>query len=177
MIGRMLRAIALVVMFALGALLYILGLRLQNHTALLVTAAIAWVVLALGALTAGSRGGKRVITAASLTLTLIFIQRQFPGFWAGAQALLGRADDSARKIVTEKTRRTPAQVPCDPAKRGSAFFDAKTGDPLVWYRLDDQDRIECYDGPGFHPVTRDELRPISPEVARRVVESGAPPKR
>ena len=102
MIGRMLRAIALLIMFALGALLYIVGLSLQNHTALLVTAVIAWVVLALGALTVGSRGGKRVITAASLTLTLIFVQRQFPGFWAGAQALLGQADNSARKIV-EKT--------------------------------------------------------------------------
>lgn len=178
MIGRFLRAVVLLVMFALGALLCILGLGLQNHTTLFVTAMIAWLVLALGALTAGSKAGKTVLSAASLTLALIFVQRQFPGFWAGAHALLGRADASARKIATESTRRTPSQIPCDTSRRpGGAFFDAKTGDPLVWYRIDENGAIECYDGPGFHPLTRDELKPISPDIVRRVIEGPSRPGR
>jgi len=101
-------------------------------------------VLALGALTAGSRAGKSILSAASLTLTVIFVQCQFPGFWAGAQAVLGRVDDS---------------------------------DALVWYRIDERGAIECHDGPGFHPVTRDELKPISPDIVRRVVEGARPPER
>jgi len=178
MIGRFVRTIILLVMFALGALLYIMGLGLQNHTNLFVTAIIAWIVLALGALTAGSRAGKSILSAASLTLTVIFVQCQFPGFWAGAQAVLGRVDASARKIATETTRRTPSPIPCDPGRRGGgAFFDPRTGDALVWYRIDERGAIECYDGPGFHPVTRDELKPISPDIVRRVVEGARPPGR
>lgn len=39
--------------------------------------------------------------------------------------------------------------------------------PLVWYGLNRQLQIELFDGPGFHPVTGETLRPISVEVVNR----------
>jgi ATP-dependent Clp protease ATP-binding subunit ClpC len=50
-----------------------------------------------------------------------------------------------------------------------AFFDPRSGEPLVWYRLDEQDQVECFDAPGFHPITRDELKPVTPEIVNRIV--------
>jgi hypothetical protein len=161
--------IVLLAMFALGAVLYILGLGLQNHTGLFVTAVIAWVILALGALTFGNSAGKMVTAAASLTLTLIYVQQQFPGVWASARSLVSRADETVRDGVSTYTHKTPQRLPCDVRKAGGAFFDPRSGEPLVFYRLDEQDRVECFDAPGFHPITRDELKPVTPEVVSRIL--------
>jgi hypothetical protein len=165
MIGRFIRSVVLLVMFALGAVLYVLGLGLLNHTGLFVTAVIAWVILALGALTFGSPAGKKVTAAATLTLALIYVQQQFPGVWAGARSLVSRVDQTVREGVSK----TPQRMPCDVRKKGGAFFDPRSGEPLVYYRLDEQGHVECFDAPGFHPITRDELEPVTPEIVSRIL--------
>lgn len=44
------------------------------------------------------------------------------------------------------------------------FFDATTGEPVVWYSKNDHGQIELFDLMGFNPQTDDELIPITREV-------------
>lgn len=44
------------------------------------------------------------------------------------------------------------------------FFDKLTGEPKVWYYLDQDGKFEFFDGPGFHPVYREELKPVTKEI-------------
>lgn len=44
------------------------------------------------------------------------------------------------------------------------FFDAITGDPLIWYVKTGAGDYEFFDGPGFHPGTRESLHEVTPQV-------------
>lgn len=44
------------------------------------------------------------------------------------------------------------------------FFDKITGEPRVWYYLDQNGNFQFFDGPGFHPVYKEELKPVTKEV-------------
>lgn len=44
------------------------------------------------------------------------------------------------------------------------FFDPITGDPKVWYYLDSNGNYEFFDGPGFHPVYKVELQPVTADI-------------
>jgi hypothetical protein len=44
------------------------------------------------------------------------------------------------------------------------FFDATTGEPIVWYAKNGRGQIELFDLMGFHPQTGEELIPITREV-------------
>jgi hypothetical protein len=171
MIGRLLRKLIILTMFVLGALLYILGLGLLERTALFVTAAIAWVILSLGAVTFGSRAGKRVTGAASLTLALIFVQVRFPGVWESVRGLVSRTDQTVRKSVSAYTSEEPQRIDCASRLAGGGFFDSKDGTPLVFYRIGKDDQVECFDAPGYHPITRQKLEPVTPEIVDRIVRS------
>jgi hypothetical protein len=46
-----------------------------------------------------------------------------------------------------------------------AFFDALSGEPVIWYAKSKSGSIEIFDLMGFHPRTGDELLPITPQVA------------
>lgn len=45
-----------------------------------------------------------------------------------------------------------------------AFFDPRSGEPIVWYYRSEDNKIEIFDLMGFEPDTGDELIPISKEV-------------
>lgn len=45
------------------------------------------------------------------------------------------------------------------------FFDATTGEPVVWYSKNSRGDIELFDLMGFHPRTGEELTPITKQVA------------
>lgn len=49
---------------------------------------------------------------------------------------------------------------------GTEFFDPITGDTKVWYFTDSDGNYEFYDAPGFHPVYKVELKPVTPEIIR-----------
>lgn len=44
------------------------------------------------------------------------------------------------------------------------YFDKVTGEPRVWYYLDQTGKIDFFDGPGFHPVYNEELKPVTKEI-------------
>jgi hypothetical protein len=44
------------------------------------------------------------------------------------------------------------------------FFDPRSGEPSVWYSKDKDGTVEIFDLMGFHPETREELQPITPEI-------------
>ncbi len=51
------------------------------------------------------------------------------------------------------------------------FFDPRTGEPVIWFYRDAQGTIELFDLMGFHPLTGEELTPITKEVVAQWQES------
>jgi hypothetical protein len=45
------------------------------------------------------------------------------------------------------------------------FFDARTGEPIVWYSKGINGDIELFDLMGFNPGTGEELLPVTKEIA------------
>lgn len=50
------------------------------------------------------------------------------------------------------------------------YFDRVTGEPKVWYYLDQQGNFELFDGPGFHPVYKEELKPVTKEIVIAIIK-------
>ena len=45
------------------------------------------------------------------------------------------------------------------------FFDLRSGEPIVWYRTNNDGVVELFDLMGFHAETGDELLPVTREIA------------
>ncbi len=54
------------------------------------------------------------------------------------------------------------QAVSDPANHD--WFDAVTGDPLLWQYADSNGALRFFDGPGRSPATGAELKPVTPEI-------------
>ena len=67
----------------------------------------------------------------------------------------------AEKIEEYRRGHRPTQITASDPK----FFDAVTGEPVVWYSKNDKGEIELFDLMGFHPRTGEELIPITRQVA------------
>lgn len=65
------------------------------------------------------------------------------------------------KLQEYKNGHRPTQITSIDPK----FFDAVTGEPVVWYSKNDKGEIELFDLMGFHPKTGEELTPITRQVA------------
>jgi len=50
------------------------------------------------------------------------------------------------------------------------FFDPISGQPKVWYFLNSDGVYECFDRPGYHPVYKEPLKPITPEIVGKLKE-------
>lgn len=62
------------------------------------------------------------------------------------------------------------------------FFDPRTGNPIIWYSVSPNDKIEIFDLMGFNPETGAVLLPITPEAAanwkvQQALASREPPAR
>ncbi len=64
------------------------------------------------------------------------------------------------KIEEYRNGHRPKQI----ASSNPMFFDATTGEPIVWYAKNDRAQIELFDLMGFHPETGEELIPITRDV-------------
>jgi TPR repeat protein len=67
----------------------------------------------------------------------------------------------AEKIEEYRSGHRPTQITSNDPK----FFDAITGEPVVWFSKDDKGEIELFDLMGFHPRTGEELTPITRQIA------------
>jgi hypothetical protein len=47
-----------------------------------------------------------------------------------------------------------------------AFFDLKTGEPVIWFSKDKSGQVELFDLMGFHPETGEELAPVARDVVQ-----------
>ena len=65
------------------------------------------------------------------------------------------------KLEEYRNGHRPTQITSNDPK----FFDAVTGDPVIWYSKNDQGQIELFDLMGFHPKTGEELTPITKQIA------------
>lgn len=64
----------------------------------------------------------------------------------------------------------PRQILYTPDMR---FFDERSGDPVVWYGVNDSGAYDLFDNRGHHPATGEELLPITRDVVRQVREHAA----
>ena len=68
------------------------------------------------------------------------------------------------------------------AENEPVFFNLGTGEPIVWYYKNKDDKVEIFDLMGFHPDTGEELLPITKEVVeawkfQMQQEARRPPRR
>ena len=74
-----------------------------------------------------------------------------------------------RKVTEELLERLREYEKGNRPKRIDAanplFFDLRTGEPIVWYRTNNDGVVELFDLMGFHAETGDELLPVTREIA------------
>jgi hypothetical protein len=66
----------------------------------------------------------------------------------------------ADRLAEYKKGRRPQRI----TSGEPTFFDPRSGEPSVWYSKDQDGTIEIFDLMGFHPETRVELQPVTPEI-------------
>jgi hypothetical protein len=77
--------------------------------------------------------------------------------------------DAQQKMAEEEQMRArphpPERIACDYSSLGAiAFFDPTTSEPRIWYYTPEDGMIELFDGPGYHPQYKGELKPITPDI-------------
>ena len=84
----------------------------------------------------------------------------------GIDASTGR---QCRKVTEELLERLREYEKGNRPKRIDAanpsFFDLRGGEPIVWYRTNNDGVVELFDLMGFHAETGDELLPVTREIA------------
>jgi hypothetical protein len=60
-----------------------------------------------------------------------------------------------------------------PLVDSTQFFDPITGDPRIWYHDEPTGDIELFTAPGVHPAYGVALRPVTPDVVRRLRQNAA----
>ena len=80
--------------------------------------------------------------------------------------------DELLAVTPEIVDRWKAQVARKPPYRvdpnSHPFFDPKTGRPNIWHSPGENDALEFFDGPGFHPKTGKALTEITQDFAEKL---------
>ncbi len=71
--------------------------------------------------------------------------------------------DIINKYQRNKLGFVPNKINIDSPK-DYQFFNPITGEPKVWYYKDENGIFEFFNGPGFHPVFNQELKPVTKEI-------------
>lgn len=71
------------------------------------------------------------------------------------------APELLERLRAYEAGRRPARVD----ERTPTFFDPRSGEPVLWYAKSGSGEIELFDLMGFHPVTGEELLPVTREAA------------
>jgi hypothetical protein len=66
-----------------------------------------------------------------------------------------------RKLLGLKPKRVDQEDPM-----GIEFFDPITGEPKIWFYINDQGDYELFDGPGIHPTYGLELKPMTANIVQ-----------
>ena len=86
----------------------------------------------------------------------------------GIDAVTGRlcrpvTAEMLERLKQYETGKRPRQVD----SLNPTFFDPRTGEPIVWYRLSKSDEIKLFDLMGFDPDSGEELLPITKDIVDR----------
>lgn len=155
------RAGIVLVLFAL-CLFQIARLDLLHAPAItFLTVMAAWLVLAT---TVATRSAPWAAVGAGLYLGWATFSGTLPGLAGGAREVVLSADDAARRSALEL--RTPRQLACDrtTASRQVFFTGTAPASAAMWFSVEYDGRIACWDRPGVHPRTGQALEPVTPEV-------------
>ncbi len=59
------------------------------------------------------------------------------------------------------------KIPPQKIKNPMKFFDFVTGEAVVWFFENKDGSLDFFDQPGFHPIYREKLKPVTPEVVQK----------
>ncbi len=105
--------------------------------------------------------------------TIMLLLGGYKTLWPNTSAASARA-----QVVADTEGATalnavvaPRQIPCDSSTQPRPkFFDPVTGDPLIWVALEKQTGLfECYNRPGFHSTTREQLIAVDAKLALAIL--------
>jgi len=130
-------------------------------------------VLALGFVRFGiGINPKLGVGAVVVIFVLITLSFYMPASRSAATAFVGWLDKGVAATLTSPLQpipKTPKRLPCnDSSIETIAFFDPVTGEPKVWYYAGEDGRVELFDGPGYHPHYKQELKPVVPDVVTQI---------
>ena len=86
-----------------------------------------------------------------------------PGKEFQIDPLTGRKCIPVTPELAVKLSRDPPRL--IPSGSQTDFFDRAMGTPRTWFAKLPDGTIELFDNDGFHPITSEELQPITPEIA------------
>lgn len=118
-------------------------------------------------------GGKIFASLGAVLLILGGVK----AIWPNASAATGKAQEVAdlQAALALNSTIAPRPVRCD-RDSVTQFWDQTTGLAVVYYRLDvERQRIECADRKGFHPVTRQEYKPVTEAIIGIIRKQDPPP--
>lgn len=118
---------------------------------------------------AGIPGGKFFATLGAGMLFLGGYKTLWPSTSAASAHAQSVADSEGASAINAVV--APRQIPCDSSTQPRPkFFDSVTGNPLIWVALDKETgRLECYNRPGFHSVTRKKLVAVDENLAQEIL--------
>lgn len=101
-------------------------------------------------------------------MTVFFVLTSvMPNSFGGLGKLVAWADEKAGDEIVEVTTPLPRPVAYS---QELVFFDPRTKEPRIWYYQVRANEYELYSAPGFHPRYQEELRPVTPEIVRKLEE-------
>jgi hypothetical protein len=89
----------------------------------------------------------------------------FLGVRVGIDPITGRECRPVTPEIVERIQKySGGNRPTRIADTDPIFFEPRTGEPIIWYAINKENRIELFDLMGFHPDTGEELLPVTKEV-------------
>ncbi len=113
-----------------------------------------------------------VVTVAAIVLVLMTIALYMPKSTEALKGLKSWLDSGIAEHlagVTGPEKPVPQHI--DKSKPFECF-GRDSGEPILWFRRDQNGELDLFDAPGFHPQSGKQLLPITPEVCRPVPKLG-----
>jgi hypothetical protein len=114
----------------------------------------------------------KVVTVMAMAIVVSVMTTLFPKT-IGSLSSAGSGVDSWLADVfgglgTAVKKQKRLQVTSLEELRSIVFFDPQTRKAIVWYTVNSDGEIELYGSGGFHPLTGEELKPVTPVVIQQL---------
>jgi len=165
--------IATLLFWGLLLAIYFYLVPVWNYPAAIPLVLIISALLAVGFMRFGiGINPKLAISAVVVVFCLLTISFYMPTSRSAADSFVGWLDRQVAAVLTgplHPAPTMPARIRCSyPSIDSIVFFDPITSEPRVWYYVGVDGKIELFDGSGYHPQYKEELKPITADIVTQV---------